>query len=219
MNFQEYLNPTIEPISAEKQAALDQSPLSSDAFIPFESVSELVNSGYFEVENGYCLNSDGSASIAVLTDMPNVTPAMWHWWFGWHGDSDDKYKLWHPQAHVSVQWKDKVVGQVAYMDRVSHVCEYIGSKEEKDAIQFKNPATIGLSLFELQNSDAVYIVARIGMITIPVDLGWLVHQVRKTPTGSEMRSRFWIGGAHFDGRNVVGNLIAVLLHRIRKIQA
>ncbi len=29
-----------------------------------------------------------------------------------------------------------------------------------------------------------------------VDAGWFVHQVRSTPGGSEMRSRFWDGRPH-----------------------
>jgi len=174
-------------------------------------------SGYFEVENGYCLNADGSAYVSVLTDMPNVTPEMWHWWFGWHGDSSEKYKLWHPEHHVSAEWKDKVEGKIAYMDRVSHVVEYIGSTKGAAAIQFQKPSLIGLPDFDSQTSDAVYVVARIGLSDVPINFGWLVHQVRKTETGSEMRSRFWFGGPHYAGRNGLVNLFVPIIRRLRKI--
>ena len=41
----------------------------------------------------------------------------------------------------------------------------------------------------------VAICARLGSPDLPVDVGWLIHHVRPTPGGSEMRSRFWMGGA------------------------
>jgi hypothetical protein len=44
--------------------------------------------------------------------------------------------------------------------------------------------------------DEVAICARLGSGDIPVDVGWLVHHVRPTPGGAEMRSRFWMGGRH-----------------------
>jgi len=40
----------------------------------------------------------------------------------------------------------------------------------------------------------VTICARPGSSDIPVDVGWLVHHVRSTRDGVEMRSRFWMDG-------------------------
>jgi len=217
MNFQKYLNPEIAPISDDIQLVLNQSPKETSSFIPFEAALELEKNGYFEVETSYCINQDGSVYVAVLTDMPNVTPEMWHWWFGWHGDSSEKYKLWHPESHISSEWKDKEVGKIAYIDRVSHVVEYVGASKDALAIQFKKPSSIGLPDFDPQTSDVVYIVARIGLAEAPINIGWLVHQVRKTNTGSEMRSRFWLGGAYLGGRNGLGNLLIPIIRRVRKI--
>jgi hypothetical protein len=42
----------------------------------------------------------------------------------------------------------------------------------------------------------VAICARLGSSDLPVDVGWLVHHVRSTADGAEMRSRFWMGGRH-----------------------
>jgi hypothetical protein len=38
--------------------------------------------------------------------FPGVTPAMWSWWFGWHGCDTRRYKLWHSPAHLFAAWKD-----------------------------------------------------------------------------------------------------------------
>ena len=217
MSYQKYLNSKITPVSAGIQSALDQSPMPPDAFIPVERASELNQAGYAEIESGFCLNADGSITVAALTDMPNVTSAMWHWWFGWHGDSDDKYKLWHPPAHISAEWKDKAVGRQAYINRTSHVVEYIGEPKASAAIQFKHPSVLGLPEFDPETSDSVFIVARLGAPAPAVDIGWLVHQVRKTATGSEMRSRFWLGGDHFAGRNFLGRLLAPVGRRFQPI--
>jgi len=44
---------------------------------------------------------------------------------------------------------------------------------------------------------------------LPIDVGYLAHHVRRTAGGSEMRSRFWIGGPYAAGRNsALGTVIA-----------
>lgn len=81
--------------------------------------------------------------VNVLTDLPGITPAMWHWWFGWHGDDSNKYELWHPKAHHGAVWQDQIVGRQAYIGRVSLVDETISQKAEKIAIHFQKPSSIG----------------------------------------------------------------------------
>jgi hypothetical protein len=34
--------------------------------------------------------------------VPSTLPI--DWWFGWHSDEPQRYKLWHPRAHVHAQW-------------------------------------------------------------------------------------------------------------------
>ncbi|MEM7117126.1 MAG: hypothetical protein AAF614_32130 [Chloroflexota bacterium] len=216
-SLQSYTNPNVAPISDEITEAIEQSPLAPSQFLQIEEADKLVKPGYMAIENGYALQADGSYTVSVLTDMPDVTPAMWHWWFGWHGDSSEKYKLWHPPAHVSAVWEDGKVGEVAYIGRNSHIQEYIGPPKESASIQFKSPTLLGLPEFDPVSSNAVYIVARIGLRPIPINFGWLIHQVRTTATGSEMRSRFWLGGEHIAGRNRFSQLLVPIVRRVRKI--
>jgi DAPG hydrolase PhiG domain len=135
--------------------------------------------------------------------MPGVTPSMWTWWFGWHGSDARRYKLWHLRAHVSAQWSDGG-GDGSYVGRTSLVREYLGSAFARPAIQFVVPAKAGLD--ETRLTDAVAICARLGSSDVPVDVGWLVHHVRPTADGAEMRSRFWLGGRHIALR--AGNRLA-----------
>jgi hypothetical protein len=172
-----------------------------DTLPAFDDVAGLLDGGYQQTENGYGVLRDGGTQVSVRTAMPGVSPAMWAWWFGWHGSDSRRYKLWHPRAHVSARWSDGA-GNGAYVGRTSLVQEYLGSSFSRPAIQFVDPSALGLG--ELGN--AVAICARLGSSDIPVDVGWLVHHVRPTPDGAEMRSRFWMGGRHVAMRR--GNRLA-----------
>ncbi|MEM8861889.1 MAG: hypothetical protein AAGD96_26500 [Chloroflexota bacterium] len=214
VDYQKYLDPDVRPISDEIQQAVDSSPLDGRLFLKIENAGQMAYEEYTDAENGFALYPDGSAAVSVLTDMPGVTPDMWHWWFGWHGDSDDKYKLWHPPAHVGARWGDGEIGNFSYIGRDSHIKEYLGPSLESGLIQFKSPTVLGLPEFDPEISDSVYIVARIGL-PLPIDVGWLVHQVRRTETGSEMRSRFWLGGEHIGARKGWASLIIPIARRVR----
>jgi len=202
--------------SAATVKALQQGRLAAGTIPALDQVTTLLQNGYAEIECGYTLEADGAARLAILTSMPNVTPAMWHWWFGWHGDQDAKYKLWHPKAHVSAAWKDGLVEQVEYIGRISHIQEYIGETLEKAAIQFVAPTTLGLP--EAADNQ-VFICARVGFVDFPLDYGWLVHQVRQVNGGAEMRSRFWIGGQEikFKSNHLLGEVVSGLIQKVRKV--
>jgi hypothetical protein len=137
--------------------------------------------------------------------MPGVTPAMWSWWFGWHGSDTRRYKLWHPRAHLSAAWKDgddgDRQGADRYVGRWSLISEYIGSSLLNGAIQFVAPQEMGCPA---DSDDAVAVCARLGAGEAPVDVGWFIHHVRSTQGGAEMRSRFWMGGRHIAVRKAPG---------------
>jgi hypothetical protein len=170
--------------------ALEHGPQAEPTLPTFGDLPAMLNEGYQQTENGYGVLRDGGVQVSVRTDMPGVTPQMWAWWFGWHGSDARRYKLWHPRAHVSARWSDGG-GAGSHLGRTSLVQEYLGSTFSRPAIQFVEPSSLGLN-----PADEVAICARLGSSDIPVDLGWLVHHVRPTPNGAEMRSRFWMGGRH-----------------------
>lgn len=189
--YAKFYDEIIRPIPALVEKAIKKSTKNG---LQLENLRDMHNKDYLDLENGYLLNNDGSLHVAVHTPMPNVSPEMWDWWFGWHSCEDSRYKLWHPKAHQSAVWADGR-DEVAYVNRTSNIEEYIGKKLEKAAIQFKSPIELGFSEAEIADkSKVVYVCARIGYVNYPLDFGWLVHQIRKTDGGAEMRSRFWMGG-------------------------
>lgn len=215
--YAKYYNEWVLPTSNDIAKALSQSPYPVGQLPPLTSVADMLEFAYAPRENGFTVEKDNSVRIAVLTKMPGVTPDMWNWWFAWHGSETNRYKLWHPKAHVTAQWKDGNKNMKTYVGRTSIIEEYIDGKLERAAIQFISPGELGLPA--APSATECFICARIGLAQLPVDFGWLVHQVRSTNEGAEMRSRFWIGGKHIQirGKGSLAKMISMPLQKVQRI--
>jgi len=200
--FAEFFQPEMASLPRHVVEALEQGPQAGPTLAQFDDAAAMLEEGYQQTENGYGVLRDGGVQVSVRTDMPGVTPLMWAWWFGWHGSDSRRYKLWHPRAHVSADWTDGG-GDGSYVGRTSMVQEYLGSSFARPAIRFVGPSEVGL---RGMGDDEVAICARLGSGDLPVDVGWLIHHVRPTADGAEMRSRFWMGGRHVTVRR--GNRLA-----------
>ena len=208
--FARFFNPVMEHLPVHVVEALTTGALAHELLPPVEHAGELQAPGYWPVETGYTIGPDGSARVFVLSPMPGVTPAMWDWWFVWHGSSGERYKLWHPQAHVDVRWQDGRDDLDYYVGRVSNVVEYVGSERMNVAIRFVSPATLGFDEQQLASNGEVAICARVGLSGAPIETGWLVHHVRPVPGGCEMRTRIWLGGSNVRPRGMPGAIGAWL---------
>ena len=217
-----FFNPNLAPLAPHVCAALDRGGV-PDLLLPdFDQAAQNLFGDAPVLEDGFVLTKDGGMRVSVRTDMPGVTPAMIDWWFGWHGDAAAKYKLWHPQAHVHVGWRDPppsgASGRALYVGQTSLVDEYIASDLIRGSIRFVPPASFGFTDPRLDDDrQATIVCARIGLGDAPIDVGYLAHHVRAVPGGSEMRSRFWMGGKHVGGRNLIGGLAAGLAKRVLRL--
>lgn len=213
-----YFHESFSALPPAVHAALAAGPLPWGQLPDVQDLPLLEHAGYAPVEISYSIDGEGSIAVAVKTDMPGVTPDMWDWWFGWHGSSDLRYKLWHPGAHLSARWEDGK-DDVCYIGRNSIIKEYIGDEPLDALIQFKSPLAFGLSHEAINRPEqAVYICAKIGHPDWPVDYGYLAHQVRATATGAEMRSRFWLGGK-YAGVRKTGKLAEMVTEIVRKFRS
>jgi FAD/FMN-containing dehydrogenase len=214
-----YFNAKMAKLQVSIQQIINDGPLSWDSLDDLDQLNQLELTGYQNVETGYTQDSDGSIKVAIHTIMPDVSPSMWDWWFGWHSSQDRRYKLWHPEAHFSARWEDGKE-DVCYVGRTSIIKEYIGKNILDAAIQFKSPIEFGFSNKSINNSEAcVYICAKIGHPKLPVDYGYLVHQVRKTETGAEMRSRFFLGGRYVSYRKEgkIGSFLTKIVKTVKSL--
>jgi hypothetical protein len=138
---------------------------------------------------------DGRVLITSVTDMAEVTPTMIDWWFGWHLPSTERYRLWHPKAHISARVKEDrsniKFDRARCIHNVSYVDEYIGSTVKKLVIEFVPPDELGISGLEHEGSTAV--CAHTTDRVTNGRGGCVIHYVMPTDQGSQMRSAFWLG--------------------------
>jgi hypothetical protein len=189
-----YWHPELAPLRKDVVQALARGARACELLGPIEDAPSLLVNGYLPIETGYTLTRGGGARLACLTPMPGVAPAMWDWWFGWHGSESARYKLWHPKAHVSADWADGQGFTGGYVGRTSRVTEYFGEATANLAIRFVPPSEFGLDEEQLAARGELAICARAGPDGAPVQAGALIHHIRPVPGGCEMRSRFWIYG-------------------------
>ncbi|NDG51220.1 MAG: hypothetical protein EBY30_19805, partial [Rhodospirillales bacterium] len=220
--YARFFNPALAPLAPHVCAALDRGGVPAILLPDIDQAASNLFGADPVLEDGFVLTGDGGMRVSVRTAMPGVTPAMVDWWFGWHGDAAAKYKLWHPQAHVHVGWREtpppRVSGRALYVGQTSIVDEYIGSDLVRGAIRFVPPTTLGFTDKSLEDdSRATIVCARIGLGDAPIDIGYLAHHVRAVPGGSEMRSRFWMGGRHVAGRNLIGGMAASVARRVLSV--
>jgi hypothetical protein len=203
--YAKHWRPAMDPLSDAAREAVARGALAAELFAPLEDARGMLGAREFAIENGYAVCDDGSARVAIRTPMPRVSPNMIDWWFGWHADEPQRYKLWHPRAHVHAEWRTPAAqdarGRARYVGRLSWVDEYVGGVLGRYAIEFVPPSSLGFDDAAFADeSRATAICARVGFAELPLDFGWLVHHVRTTTDGAEMRSRFWMGGPHVRAR-------------------
>lgn len=208
--YARFFKPDMADLPGHVREALLIGGVGHELLPPVAQARELQREGYWPVETGYTYSPDGAVRVFVLTKMPGVTPAMWDWWFGWHGSDADRYKLWHPRAHVHVAWADGKGDLGRYVGRTSHVLEYVGHERVRLVIRFVPPSRLGLDEQSLAARGEVAICARGSVAGTPLDTGWLVHHVRPVEGGAEMRSRFWVAGENVRPRGMTGAAGAVI---------
>ncbi|GGF17047.1 DAPG hydrolase family protein [Williamsia phyllosphaerae] len=192
--FAKYMAAHTDPAPAPVRRAFDSPPLAPLSIPDFANITrDLRPAGYSTIETGYGRRPDGVLFVAVRTEMPRVTAAMWDWWFGWHSVCSARYKLWHPDAHEYASVRDDrttaaIPDRQKYVGNTSYVDELVGPKLQQLGIDFRDPRRQGFTI----PSDQTIVFGRVGSSIAPIDLGWLAHQVRPVPGGAEMRSRFYL---------------------------
>ncbi|MBX7168506.1 MAG: hypothetical protein K1X74_19370 [Pirellulales bacterium] len=221
--YARHWNPTLGPLPSHIHEALLQGPIAGPLLPPWDEAPRIFESGEPLVDNAYCVGPDGAQRIALVTDMPGVSPNMIDWWFGWHSDEPQRYKLWNPHAHVHAEWRTRAgrgaAGRDRYVGQTSCVDEYVGSELGSYAIQFRPPEEFGLDPRLLADPAlATAVCARVGFARAPIDIGYLMHYVTRTATGSVMRSRFWLAGSNAGARSggPVGALMVAAAKRVLK---
>jgi hypothetical protein len=178
--------------------------------ITVDKTNRLLDAGYARLDNGMMY-------VAALTDMPGVTGEMIDWWFAWH-DTDEAYTLWHPRDHIEAVWARPVNRALPYREQyignTSEIIEYIGSKLEHLNVCFQPPERyFDISRFA-KSGIATAVCARGGQRLENIWTAHLIHLIRKTLTGVEMRSRFWLGDVDASPKGLIGKLLTPLMNTV-----
>jgi len=197
--YAKYWRPDMKPMQKQVVNALLHGTEAWELAFDLDNAEELLKPGYLPLETGYTHLANGQTFIAVYTEMPGVTGPMFEWWMGWHYMEHQRYKLWHPRAHVANGTNEmqgdnpNITDKQKYMT-THYVTEYIGNRLERIAISFSDPKEYFAESSDLTvGNTSALVCGRVDLQRVPITLGYLIHQIRKINGGSEMRSRFWLG--------------------------
>jgi len=155
-----------------------------------EEVSQMMNPGYLPMETGYMQLSNGQWLAAALTRMPKVTGEMHNWWISYYLTNSEKYKAWDPKAHVRFEWDDKwrpghYIGATHYGE------EWMAGQLLKFKVRFDDPALF-FDPAKYAEANVAIILCAESMTPDGTPMDRIIHFIRKTDYGCEMRSRFLI---------------------------
>lgn len=105
MPYAKYWNPEMAALAPAVAQALLQSPYAASEGLLFSDSHRLLDPGRLSIESGFTRLSTGEVYVAVNTPMPGASGEMIDWWFGWHSNESQRYKLWHPRAHMKAKLK------------------------------------------------------------------------------------------------------------------
>lgn len=203
--YAKYWAPEMQPLQSQTQAGVTHGPFASELGIGLDSIDALLQPGYLALENGYTQLSNGQYYVACLTRMPRVTGEMFEWWMGWHYMEPQRYKLWHPQAHLmngtaKMQGDDPDMSNREKYQTTHFVTEYMGNNAAQVTISF-SPANEYFHANKAPYTDEItaLVCGRIALLRPSLTIGYVVHQIRQVEDGAEMRSRFWLGKPEITG--------------------
>lgn len=180
-----------------------QAPMPAEAALGTTAadLNSLLDAGHHDHENGYCALPDGTAYVASRTLFPGCTAEMFRWWFWWHSFESERYTLWYPWNHVSVRRRDLeartrqgLTHEQRYIGSTHIITEYIGPQRADIEIAFVDPADWGFQTSRFADAGIHgHACGQVAWRRPHASVGTMVHLIRDTDDGFELRSRYWIG--------------------------
>ena len=225
--YARHWKPEMAPLQPPVREAILQGPQAAELAFPLGEAHRLLEPGALPMENGWAQTRSGETFVAVQTLMPGVRGSMFEWWMGWHTEESQRYKLWHPRAHLAVATSGRSESAPLLSERTKYltthlVTEYIGNARQEIRITFTPPTQWFPTGTDLSAGGTTALVCgEVRLRAVPVTIGYLIHQIREGGShGTEMRSRFWLGSLrfgkvpreHWSGRLLSRSGLAARLH-------
>lgn len=176
--------------------------LKSNSITPteFRDKDNILRSEELQKEAGYKKLSDGSYIVSMYCPMPNVTPEMIEWWFWWHPQKQERYRVWFPGEHCGIGYSKKQKKYFAqkqcpkFENNTQYPLEKIGGTLLPLRIDFVSPEEFGFSKSVMnENGMPLIVCGHVGVFGGLVMHTQMAHIFKKTDDGLYMISRFWLG--------------------------
>ena len=217
-----YLGRQLAAVDPATTGAIDGGPQDPALAVPLSRIDRLVDPQALDLETGWCRLPDGTGYVAVRTEMPGVSPEMVDWWFDWHPRRPERYRVWHPQAHISNSLDPpEQAGEKPFWGAVHHAVEDIGEGPIHARIEFLPPVEFGFSAVAAAGpAVGTILCATVGDRWVRHSL--MAHVFLKDGDGLVLRSHFWLA-ASISPRvpatpAPLARLVAALLNR-RRVRA
>lgn len=194
-----YYEMDIAPVPPEKVEQIMSMTYDNQDGLPIEDINTLFDEGYAKNEFGLFGLPDGGCMMCNLTDMPGVTPEMFDWWFAWHGLDPMRYIIWDKDDHYFCQSQNveqnlnaSLSMKERYWNTTHDVREALldGQDPVPVKLTFVHPTAVGFDPEKLKDFK--------GTIVCTPGPAVMVHFIRPTERGCELRTRFWMGYAPTD---------------------
>jgi len=140
--------------------------------------------------------------VASLTDFPDSTKDMFEWWFWWHSVESERYAIWHPYCHVSIEAKDKSVftdtslsNAEKFLGNTHTITEYLNDQLNEMSISFVKPTEMGFDEEVLKNANIVASACGYVYLQRPkLKICNMLHLFKDTGDGGgQLISRYYLG--------------------------
>ena len=184
---------------AENSVAGD-APSAPITLTAFEDKNDVLKNPKLRREAGFAKMPDGNYIVSMFCPMPDVTAEMIDWWFWWHPQEKERYKLWFPGEHfnISVSKKDADYFSAekfpGFKPNSQFPTEKIGGIRMPLRIDFVNPEDFGFHETLMKKSRVKTVICgHVGAFGGIVSHTEMSHIFFEDGDGLFMTSRFWIG--------------------------
>ncbi len=197
MNRKELMEKPLPQIPQEIADALCKNQITRTSF---HEKNDILAKESLQREAGYRKMEDGSYLVSMYCPMPNITPEMIAWWFWWHPQENERYRVWFPGAHFSNGYPKKQSAYFAceacpeFQNNTQYPNEKIGDSKMPLRIDFVTPEEFGFSKAVMEENNIPMIVC--GHVGAFRGLVWhteMAHIFKQTDEGLFLISRFWMG--------------------------
>lgn len=123
-----------------------------------------------------------TVDLVVEHELRGITPEMLDWWWG-HINNTERYKLWHPRAHLSFEW-EVPPAKSGHVGATQVVLEKIGGIPNILRIRWEESSSVPIPT----TYSHVIAASILGRDDVPI--AWITHEYEAEPYGTRMRSTF-----------------------------